>query len=101
MRTGRSLRKPRRTTDKRPGRIPGMVNISQRPKEATGRAVPGHWEGDLILGKAGTGSAIGTLVERASRFTLLLHFPGKHTAEEVADAMITKSTSCPSSCACL
>ena len=90
LRTGRSLRKPRRTTDKRPGRIPGMVNISKRPKEATGRAVPGHWEGDLILGKAGTGSAIGTLVERASRFTLLLHFPGKHTAEEVADAMITK-----------
>ncbi len=90
LRTGRSLRKPRRTTDKRPGRIPGMVNISKRPKEATGRAVPGHWEGDLILGKAGTGSAIGTLVERASRFTLLLHFPGKHTAQEVADAMITK-----------
>jgi IS30 family transposase len=49
--------------------------------------VPGHWEGDLILG-AGRGSAIGTLVERTSRFTLLLYMPGDHTSDTVAHAMI-------------
>jgi IS30 family transposase len=61
--------------------------ISDRPPEADDRAVPGHWEGDLLLGPAGT-SAIGTLVERATRFTMLLHLPTDHTAETVAAAMI-------------
>ena len=61
--------------------------IAQRPAEAEDRAVPGYWEGDLILG-AGHGSAIGTLVERSTRFTILLHLPNDHTANTVAAAMI-------------
>jgi IS30 family transposase len=86
LRTGRALRKPRRREGERRGRIPGMVMISERPAEAADRAVPGHWEGDLIIG-AGNKSAIGTLVERAARFVLLLHLPGGHGADQVAAAM--------------
>ena len=61
--------------------------ISDRPAEVADRAVPGHWEGDLIMG-AGNTSAIGTLVERSTRFTILLHLPDDHTAEAVAATMI-------------
>jgi IS30 family transposase len=85
LRTGRALRRPRRATADRRGKIPGMVMISERPAEAADRAVPGHWEGDLILGSRG--SAIGTLVERSTRFVLLLHLPGGHGADQVAAAM--------------
>ena len=67
--------------------------ISDRPAEVEDRAVPGHWEGDLIIGCDGT--AIGTLVERLSRFTILLHLPGCHTAEEVAAAMIRQMRHLP------
>jgi IS30 family transposase len=86
LRTGRALRKPRRTEGERRGRIPGMVNISERPAEAGDRAVPGHWEGDLLEGKNGK-SQIGTLVERTTRFTLLVPLPEGKSAPAVADAL--------------
>lgn len=68
--------------------------ISDRPDEADDRVVPGHWEGDLILGTA-CGSAVGTLVERSTRFTILLHLPGRHDADSVAEAMIREMTKLP------
>ena len=86
LRTGRALRKPRRKDGERRGKIPGMVMISERPAEVQDRAVPGHWEGDLITG-AGNKSAIGTLVERSTRFVLLLHLPDGHGADAVAAQM--------------
>jgi len=106
LRTGRVLRVPRARVRRRGrGYLSPEIMISQRPAEAADRAVPGHWEGDLILGLGS--SAIGTLVERSTRFTLLLHLPrladyGKaprvkngpalagHGAEAVRDA-ITRS----------
>jgi len=91
LRTGRALRKPRRRAAARrprgPGRIADMVNIADRPAEADDRAVLGHWEGDLITG-AGNRSAIGTVVERATRYVMLLHLPHRHDAVSVRDAII-------------
>ena len=86
LRTGRALRRPARQQERRE-RIPGMVSISERPAEVEDRSVPGHWEGDLIIGK-NSASAIGTLVERATRYVMLLHLPARHGAIEVEQAML-------------
>ena len=96
--TKRAHRKPRGRTDNRRGAYSSgeEFKISDRPPEVADRAVPGHWEGDLILGPNNT--AIGTLVERATRFVLLLHLPGDHTAETVATAMIQTMGELPDIC---
>jgi IS30 family transposase len=95
LRSGRAQRQPQSRMERR-GRIPNIVSISERPAEADDRAVPGHWEGDLILGSTNR-SAIGTLVERATRFVILLHLPGRHGAVEVRDAMATAILQLPTS----
>jgi IS30 family transposase len=96
LRTGRALRKPRNRARGGNGRghIPGMVNISQRPPEAADRAVPGHWEGDLIIGK-NQRSQIGTLVERSTGFVQLLHLPTGRDPHTVAETMIKTITALP------
>lgn len=87
LRTGRTRRKPHKHPDQRTPRfVDEMVMISERPAEVEDRAVPGHWEGDLIVGPGST-SAIVTLVERTTRYVLLGHLPGGHTAEEVRDVL--------------
>ena len=94
LRTGRALRKPQRRANARRGRIPDMVNIGERPAEVADRAVPGHWEGDLIVG-AQSRSAIGTLVERTTRFVMLLHLPDDHGALAVQEAIVAKMAALP------
>ena len=86
LRTGRTLRKSR-GRQQTGARVRDMVMIADRPAEIEKRTVPGHWEGDLITG-ASNASAIGTLVERASGFVMLLHLPERHGAVEVRDQMI-------------
>ena len=93
LRSGRTARKPRTAVDGR-GRIPGMVMISERPAEVEDRAVPGHWEGDLIMGEQSR-SAVGTLVERSTRLTLLLHLGEGKSAEQVEVAMREAITALP------
>jgi IS30 family transposase len=96
LRTGRTQRKSqgRNDIEDRSRFKAGMINISERPAEAEDRAIPGHWEGDLIIGAGGT-SAIGTLVERTTGFVVLLHLPGDHTAATLAEAMTAKIPEIP------
>jgi IS30 family transposase len=94
LRSGRALRRPRRRPNQRRNRIPDMINITERPAEADDRAVPGHWEGDLILGKNNL-SAIGTLVERTTGYTMLVHLPDGYKAEQVRDALTAKIKTIP------
>jgi IS30 family transposase len=91
--TKRQSRVPR-GSKRDPSPYKEAFRISQRPAEVVDRAVPGHWEGDLIVGTASK-SAIGTLVERSTRYTILLHLPGDHTADTVATAMITAMKDLP------
>src|SRR5712671_3448340 len=89
LRTGRALRMPRARPSKRSkGFVSPEIMISQRPAEVADRAVPGHWEGDLIMGKNNR-SAIGTLVERTTRYVLLLHLPAGHVRDSLVDAIST------------
>ena len=95
LRTGRARRKPHRNGDERRPRFADpMVMISERPPEVEDRAVPGHWEGDLITGALNK-SAIGTLVERATRYVMLVHLPTGHTAETVRDGLIKTMSTLP------
>jgi IS30 family transposase len=94
LRTGRALRKPGRQAGQRKNRIPDMVNIAERPPEADDRRVPGHWEGDLMIGKRNA-SAIATLVERASGFAMLLPLPDGYKPEHVAPALARKVQTLP------
>jgi IS30 family transposase len=96
LRTGRALRKPARRVDGRGQRgwIAPELLISQRPAQVEDRAVPGNWEGDLIIG-SNNGSAIGTLVERTTRFTMLLHLPNGPNAFAVRDAITVAIATLP------
>ena len=95
LRTGRAVRRPRRPKNNGgSGKIPDLISISERPAEVADRAVPGHWEGDLILG-SNCRSAIATLVERQTRFTMLVHLPDGHGAIAVRDGLLATIATLP------
>ena len=95
LRTGRAQRRSHKRTDlSGAGRLQNMIMIRDRPAEAADRAVPGHWEGDLIVGQRGR-SAIGTLVERRSRYVVLVHLPNGRTAEHMRLALTRQLAKLP------
>ena len=95
LRSGRAQRRPRLRLERSgAGRLRDVVLISDRPAEVEDRAVPGHWEGDLLIGKEGR-SALGVLVERSSRYVMLLHLPNGRTAEEVRVALTRQVSKLP------
>jgi IS30 family transposase/transposase-like protein len=95
LRTGRARRKPRTTGQERRPRFPDpMLMISERPPEVEDRAIPGHWEGDLITGALNK-TAIATLVERTTRYVALVHLPTDHGAIAVRDGLIKTMTVLP------
>jgi len=94
LRRGHATRRPRSYSSYNgQGRLRDVVNISERPAEADDRAVPGHWEGDLLLGTSST--CIATLVERQSRFMMLVKIPGRRTSREVTTALAAKIQELP------
>jgi len=94
LRTGREIRRRRGRRESR-GTIIGAVPIGARPPEVQGRLVPGHHEGDLIMGSVASNSAVGTIVERTTGYLTLLPLPGGHDAASVADAIIEQMTALP------
>jgi transposase, IS30 family len=95
VRCGRARRRrPRSRGEELRGKIPGMISISDRPAEAEDRAVPGHWEGDMVIGK-NSKSQVLTLAERASRFCLIIALPDGKTAGKVADALADRILTLP------
>jgi IS30 family transposase len=96
LRTGRSRRKRHRRGTDIPNKIKNMKLLDRRPAEVAERRVPGHWEGDLIIGRY-LGSAIATLVERVTKYVVLVHLPGGYKAPQLRDAMITQTSVIPAS----
>jgi IS30 family transposase len=94
LRSGRAARRPRGRREAR-GKIIGAVPIGQRPPEAEGRLVPGHHEGDLVMGSVASNSAVATIVERMTGYLTLIHLPDGHTADAVADAVTHRMTALP------
>jgi transposase, IS30 family len=96
LRAGRARRRPRgRSPHRGVDHIKDMVLISERPAEVDDRAVPGHWEGDLLMGRRAGANHIGTLVERTTRFVMLVHLPDNRHAETVRDAISRKIQDLP------
>ena len=94
LRSGHTTRRPQgHSSMNGQGQLRGTLNIRERPAEANDRAVPGHWEGDLLMGKRM--HAMATLVERKSRFVMLVALPDGHSADVVADALASKITELP------
>jgi IS30 family transposase len=97
LRSGRAMRYPKaKRLPQHRGVLKDMVLISERPAEVKDRAVPGHWEGDLVFGIRP--SAVGTLVERHSRFLMLFALPDGYKAEQVRPALTNQSLSCRHTC---